>query len=235
MNNPEGNPTGPRNFEAFTYANVLRPIWISDVTILGGYLGTDVVIPLIDRHLRSGGFDSGSFGLGDIFGEGTVSWHPKQSDLCIGAGEWVPTGDSAPRPTTRAGLGYWTTMLTFGGTWYMDAAKTWSISALNRYEINTEQRDTDTTTGNAWTLEWGLGKAITKLVTLSAVGYYQAKVTGDSGAHPQPLNRVAAVGPEVDLAFRPQTLFLSLRYEYEFVSENRAQGQTVSFVVTKRF
>jgi hypothetical protein len=29
-------------------------------------------------------------------------------------------------------------------------------------------------------------------------------------------------------------LFLSLRYEYEFASENRAQGNTVSLVLTKR-
>src|SRR5262245_32004642 len=30
------------------------------------------------------------------------------------------------------------------------------------------------------------------------VGYYQAKVTGDTGLHPQPLNRVAAIGPQID-------------------------------------
>jgi hypothetical protein len=65
-------------------------------------------------------------------------------------------------------------------------------------------------------------------------GYYQAKVTGDTGAHPQPLNRVAAIGPEIDLAFPPQKLVLALRYEYEFLSENRAQGHTVSLVLTKR-
>ena len=234
LNNSAGNRTGPANFEAFTYANILRPIWITDVRILGAYLGTDIVVPFVYRQLTSGGFDSSTFGLGDIFAEGSLSWHTKPFDFCFCLGEWMPAGDSAARPTTRPGLGYWATMLSFGGTWYIDSAKTWSISALNRYEFNTEQRDTDTTTGNAWTIEWGIGKAITRTISVGTVGYYQAKVTGDTGAHPQPLNRVAAVGPEVALAFRPQKLFLSLRYEYEFASENRAQGNTVSFVLTKR-
>ena len=53
-------------------------------------------------------------------------------------------------------------MLTAGVTWYIDQEKTWSVSALNRYEFNTEQRDTDVTPGQAYTLEWGIGKAVTK-------------------------------------------------------------------------
>jgi hypothetical protein len=146
----------------------------------------------------------------------------------------MPTGEFAPKPTTRAGLGYWATMFTLGGTWYIDSAKTWSVGAFNRYEINTEQEQTDTTTGNAWTLEWGVGEAINATITIGAAGYYQAKVTGDSGTNPQPLNSVAAVGPEVAFRFARQNLVLALRYDYEFTSENRAQGHTGAIVLTKR-
>jgi hypothetical protein len=235
LNGPTGDRTGPANFDAFTYANIIRPIWITDVKILGGYLGADVVVPLVYRSLRAGTFDDNSFNLGDFLAEATLSWHLKQFDFCIGAGEWMPTGESAPKPTTRAGLGFWTTMFTFGGTWFIDPDRTWSLSALNRYEINnTEQPDTHTTTGNAWTIEWGLGKAFNKSISAGVVGYYQAKVTGDTGMNPQPLNRVAAIGPEFDLGFPAQKLLLQLRYDYEFLSDNRAQGHTVSLVLTKR-
>jgi hypothetical protein len=235
LNGPTGDRTGPANFDAFTYANIIRPIWITDVNFLGAYLGTDIVVPLVYKSLEAGSFDDSSFGLGDIFPEVTLSWHVSHFDICCGVGAWMPTGESAPKPTTRAGLGYWATMFTLGGTWYIDNARTWSVSALNRYEINTESRDTDTTTGNAWTLEWGVGKAITKVVTAGAAGYYQAKITGDTGAHPQPLNRVAAVGPEVVFRFGKPQLVLNVRYEYEFAAENRAQGQTAAIVLTKRF
>jgi hypothetical protein len=235
LNGPTGDRTAPANFDALTYANIIRPIWITDVQVLGGYLGTDVVIPLVYRSLRAGTFDDSSFGLGDFFAEGTLSWHLKQFDFCFGVGEWMPTGESAPKPTTRAGLGFWATMFTFGGTWFIDSDKTWSISALNRYEIsNTEQPDTHTTTGNAWTIEYGLGKKFNQTISAGLAGYYQGKMTGDSGMHPQPYNHVAAIGPEIDFAFPAQTLYVALRYEYEFLSQNRAQGHTVSLVLTKR-
>jgi hypothetical protein len=236
LNGPTGDRAGPANFDAFTYANVIRPIWITDLQVLGGYVGTDIVVPLAYKSLRAGAFDDSTFGLGDIFAEATLSWHINAFDICIGAGEWMPTGESAPKPTTRAGLGYWGTMFTLGGTWFIDPDRTWSVSALNRYEIsNTEQPNTDTSTGDAWTIEWGLGKSFNKTITAGVVGYYQAKITGDTGLHPQPLNRVAAIGPEMDLAFPGITLLLALRYDYEFFAENRAQGHTISLVLTKRF
>jgi hypothetical protein len=235
LNGPTGDRTGPANFDAFTYANIIRPIWITQCQVLGGCLGTDLVVPLVYRRLQAGSFDDNSFGLGDICPEVTLSWHFPQFDLCLGAGEWMPTGESAPKPTTHAGLGFWTTMFTLGGTWYIDSDRTWSVAALNRYEINnTDQPHTHTTTGDAWTIEWGAGKAFSKTISAGVVGYYQAKVRGDTGLNPQPLNRVAAIGPEIDVAFPAITLLLALRYDYEFLSNNRAQGHTVSLVLTKR-
>ena len=78
-------------------------------------------------------------------------------------------------------------MQTAGATWYIDEEKTWAVSALNRYEFNTEQRDTHVTPGDAYTLEWGVSKTVAKVVDLGAVGYYQQQVTGNSdGSAPQP-------------------------------------------------
>lgn len=58
-------------------------------------------------------------------------------------------------------------------------------------------------------------------------------MTGNSNG--SPLNRVAAIGPKVSTMFPKQMLFLSLRYNYEFMAKNRAQGQTVALTLTKRF
>ena len=174
-----------------------RAIWITDIKFLGGYVGVDALLPLVDQHVRAGGFDSTTFGIGDFFGEGTLSWHIKQFDFAIGSGVWAPTGDSGPPPTTRVGAGFWTFMQTAGATWYIDEAKTWAVSALNRYEFNTEQRDTHVTPGDAYTLEWGISKSVCKEADLGVVGYYQQQVTGNSDK--SPLNRVAAIGPEVSV------------------------------------
>jgi hypothetical protein len=128
-------------------------------------------------------------------------------------------------------------MLTAGATWYPDEAKTWSISALNRYEFNTEDRDTHETPGQADTLEWGLSKLLHKTIDCGVVGYYQQRVTSSTGPNPAefPYSRVAAIGPEISVAFPSAMLFVSLRYDYEFLAENRAQGHTVALTLTKRF
>ena len=127
-------------------------------------------------------------------------------------------------------------MQTAGATWYIDTNKTWAVSALNRYEFNTEQRHTHISPGQAYTLEWGISKTLAKLYDVGAVGYYQQKVTTDRGLEATGTrDRVAAVGPEINVAFPSPMLFVSVRYLYEFMAESRGQGQAVTLTLTKRF
>ena len=239
VNNGHGDSFGPPNFQAFTYANVPRVIWISDAKLLGGSVGVDGLVPLVYQNVRAGGYSSGTFGVGDAFAESTLSWHLAQFDFSAGLGLWMPTGESAAPPTTRVGSGFWTPMLTAGGTWYADTEKTWAVSALCRYELNTEQRDTHVTRGDAFTLEWGASKTLAKIFDVGVVGYYQQKVGDDTGPAGSPYllpqDRVAAVGPEISVAFPKQMFFVSLRYLNEVLAENRAQGHTVTLTLTKRF
>jgi hypothetical protein len=239
LNDPAGNKAVGAN--AFLYANVPRFIWITDWKFLGGSPGVDLLLPLQYTSLKLDGmnYNSSTFGIGDFCIEPQLSWHPKQWDLAAAYAIWMPTGDSptkaSPLPCTRAGHGFWTHMLTAGATWYIDPDKTWAVSALNRYEINSEQRDTHITPGQAYTLEWGVSKTLAKVVDLGAVGYYQQQVTPSTGAPASRRDRVAAVGPEVSVAFPKIMFFASLRYNYEFMAENRLQGHAVSLTLTKRF
>ena len=237
LNDGAGKSAGPGNFQALTYANVPRAIWITDTKFLGGNVGVDGLFPLIYQSVRAGSFNNSTFGIGDFFAESTLSWHPKQFDFAAGCGLWTPTGDSAKPPTTRVGSGFWTPMLTAGATWYPDEAKTWSVSALSRYEFNSEERDTHETPGQAYTLEWGISKLLHKTIDCGIAGYYQQRTTASTGPDPEefPYSRVAAIGPEVSVAFPSAMLFVSLRYDYEFLADNRAQGHTVALTLTKRF
>ena len=150
------------------------------------------------RHLTQ------HFGVGDFFAERHLSWHLKQLDFSLGAGRLgadrrLASHPPPPRPR-RAGL--------------LDAdahrrrhvvyrrGKNWAVSALNRYEFNTEQRDTDITPGQAYTLEWGVAKTFNKVIDVGAVGYYQQQTTSDSGASSSnSRDRVAAIGPEISARF----------------------------------
>lgn len=236
VNNASGQSVGPANFKAFTYAQVPRIIWVTDVKFLGANVGVNALIPILYQDVTAGGYKSSTLGAGDLLVDGFLAWHPKQFDFLLAGGFWSPTGNSSAPPTTDAGMGYWGGMITFGGTWYMDAEKTWAISALNRYEINAEQRDTDITPGNGYTLEWGISKKLAKGFAVGPAGYFQMKTTADSGPNASShRDQVAAVGPEVDGVIPGIDLHVSLRYEYEFIADNRAQGQVIALTLTKRF
>jgi hypothetical protein len=244
LNDYSGNKYSPAGLDTFTYANLPRLIWITDVKFLGGFVGVDGFLPLVYQQISvnaPGPISGNDFGVGDLFVEGTLSWHLKQFDFSVGSGVDMPTGNSPgqPGPSTEPGLGYWTFMQTAGATWYIDEEKTWAVSALNRFEFNTEQRDTEITYGDAYTLEWGVSKTMAKVIDLGVVGYYQQQVTGNSVASPNPmlggLSRVAAVGPEISVAFPKVMFFASLRYNYEFMANSRAQGNNITLTLTKRF
>jgi hypothetical protein len=237
LNDSSGNKIGPADLYAFTYVNLPRLLWITDTKFLGGNVGLDGFLPLVSQQVNVMGSSGNDFGVGDLFVEGTLSWHLKQFDFAVGSGVDMPTGDSPTKygPSTKPGLGYWTFMQTAGATWYIDEEKTWAVSALNRYEFNTEQRDTHVTPGEAYTMEWGVSKGVCKEADLGMVGYYQQQVTANSGSPASSRNRVAAVGPEVNVVFPDLMLFISLRYNYEFMAENRAQGNAITLTFTKRF
>ena len=100
LNNGAGNNYAPAGFQAMVYATVPRAIYISDFKVLGGYLGGDVVLPFVYGSYRNApspaGLVSGStFGMGDFYGETTLSWHPGQFDIGFAAGFWAPTGNSS--------------------------------------------------------------------------------------------------------------------------------------------
>ena len=230
LNNSSGGSSGePSNARAFIYANVPRLIWITPLQVLGGNVGVDALVPLQYTSLRFGSLHDQTFGVGDAFAEGTWSRHWKQLDVSGGYGAWAPTGDSST--PTEAGLGYWTHMFTAGATFYPDAEKKWSISALSRYEINMEHDGLSK--GQAYTLEWGASRAVIPNIEAGLAGYYQGQVTSTTGGLPR--DRVAGLGPEIS-AFCPKIATgVSLRYAYEFMAEERLQGHTVALTLTRRF
>lgn len=239
INDASGHKIGEADARAYVYANVPRLLWITDAKLLGGYLGVDALVPFkyteLKANTQNGPFHDQTFGIGDLFVEGTWSWHLKQWDLALGVGVWVPTGNFSKDNPTWAGSGYWGEMLTAGATWYPDEAKRWALSVLNRYEFNQEQKDTDITPGQAYTVEGGLSYGVSKTVDVGAIGYYQQQVTSDTDASAVDRDRVAGVGPEISAFFPKQMLGLSFRYAYEFMAESRLQGHTLTLTLTKRF
>jgi hypothetical protein len=134
-----------------------------------------------------------------------------------------------------------------GGTVYLDAAKTWSVSALGRYEIHTEKEGEDLRAGDDFHFEWGIGKALPpdwKIGSLQfwevgVAGYAQWQVTDDRGDDvtwdKDKHDRVFAAGPEIRCMIPQWKLLLELRCEKEFGAVDRSEGWLTAFVLTKAF
>lgn len=233
----------PVDIDIFAYVQAPRLIWMTEQTILGANYGMDVIVPFAYKNVYADApiGTAGQFNLADIQVEPLLlSWHLKQFDIAAGYAIWIPSGNfdtSTPaKYLTSPGSGYWTHMFTLGGTWYPDEKKTWAFSLLNRYEINTEQDDTDITPGNMFTMEWGLSKTVCQGVDVGVIGYYQQLVTEDDGTGASTdLSHVVAVGPEVNAFWPKLGLFTSLRYAIEVDAKDRPQGQTVVLTLTKPF
>lgn len=232
----------PNDFCAFLYANAPRLIWISDFKILGGYYGADIIVPFYYGKVRAGGQTDTTFTMGDIQVEPiTLSWHTKQADFAVGYAFWAPNGDVG-KPARILGKGFWSHMLTAGGTFYFDADKNWHLSLLNRYEIHHATADRHPasgnpyTPGNTYTLEWGLGTTLGRVVDVGFIGYYQKQTTPDAGAGTSSaMTRIVGVGPEVAVAVPKAGFFASLRYVYELGAQYRPEGSLLSLTLTKGF
>ncbi len=227
----------PPDFDLFAYVQVPRLIWITPKKILGGYYGMDIIVPFAYQDLDMTGFSGSDFSLADIFVEPiTLSWHGKQYDASFGYGLWLPSGDFKASDPISPGEGFVTQMLTAGVTYYPDKNKTWSLAALNRYEFNHENDKTGITPGQYWTLEWGIGKSLTKTVEVGATGYFQVQTT-KAGGQTASLEKdhVAAIGPEVTLVCPKLGLSTSIRYLREAGAHNRTEGNVLNLTFTRRF
>ena len=121
----------------------------------------DTIIPFVYKNISAPFGDGHQFNLGDIyFSPLVLSRHFQQFDVAGAYGFYAPSGEFNADTTvdylTSPGSGYWSHMFTLGGVWYPDEKKTWAVSLLNRYEINTEQNQTDITPGNMLSMDWGL-------------------------------------------------------------------------------
>lgn len=232
---------GPPEFDLFAYVNAPRLIWMTDWKILGASYGMDVILPFgyVDWEFDTpaGTVSDSSFGIGDIQLEPLLlSWNFPQLDLAAAYAVWAPTGDFSPSRPDVLAKGFWSHMLTLGGTWHIDREKTWALSLLNRYEFCHEQEQTDIDPGQVYTLEFALSRALGKTLDAGIVGYWQQQTTSDSGPGTNDdHDRKVGLGAEIS-GFCPKTgIFASLRYVHEFDAASRPEGELVTVTLTRRF
>lgn len=216
-----------------------RVVWISPYKFLGADYGIETIVPVIGTSLtiNAASVSESQTGLGDVyFGPLVLGWHGSNWDAVAAAGFWLDTATS--QGPAAPGKGFKSTMLTGGATYYFDAAKTISGSALMRYETNTEKSN-GFKPGNQVTVEWGIAKMMNGY-QLGVVGYDQMQVSNDSGtgASTNSASR-HAIGAEVVLPIMSAGVFLKAAAYKEYQSDAgtgpEPMGNLFRFTFVKAF
>ncbi|WP_300464157.1 transporter [Desulfobacula sp.] len=232
------------NTDAFAIAH--RFVWVTKKKILGADYAFDMIVPVVDINVNIkalGVSDSQSLSLGDICIQPLgLGWHGSRWDASLALAVLAPTGEYDSNKPASPGLGYWTGLFTLGGTLYLDQEKSWSISALTRTLVHTEQEDTNVTPGSEFLVEYGLGKQIPVnkklLVRPGIAGYAYWQIDDDSDDGPGTIaderKKSFALGAEINFLWLPPTNFqLNLRVLREFGAENTTEGSKIVFTLTK--
>ncbi len=177
-------------------------------------------------------------GLGDLSVQPIrLGWRTPHLDLVTSYAFYAPTGRFAPGGNDGVGRGQWTHQLSLGGTVYFDDDKTWYVSALASVDLNSRKRGLDLTRGSTVQIQGGAGKRLFQVLDVGIASYALWQVSDDSGADLPPVlrgarDRTYGLGPEIDLLIPAIRGRLTFRYEHDFASESRPQGQLFLFGLT---
>lgn len=236
LRNEQGNSLPSNNTGSVT-ALVNRFVWVSNKKLLNADYGMEAIIPLQRTSLDFdiAGIDSTERGVADIFVSPVVlGWHGRQWDAVFGAGLWFDTGDYSSTEPASIGKGFKTTMLTLGGNYYPDVEKSWSISALSRYEIKSKQDETHITPGDSWLVEWAIAKKLNTGMELGLVGYNAWQLENSKGA-PAGKAEKHSLGVEVGYFWPSLMVGLNAAYLNEYEAKNGPSGDLFRLTLTKVF
>ena len=120
---------------------------------------------VFDRNFSTGAsFSRGrsstaDFNISDIYVEPiNLGWRFSRLDVVGTFGFFAPVGNYSSNRLINNGLGRWAEMFGLGAIGYLDAERSWSISAMTRYLTHQSQQGVDIRVGDDFVIEWGLGK-----------------------------------------------------------------------------
>ncbi|MDV7186868.1 transporter [Lutibacter sp. TH_r2] len=232
------------DFDLTVFANVHRFLYVWEDVLWGANYGVHVLIPTTytDISISDYGVSDSKYGIGDIVLEPLIlSWNKKKFDAVFAVAAIAPIGSYDVAEAASPGKSFWSTMVSFGGTYYFDEHKSWHASILNRYEIHGEKKDFDITPGDDLTFEWGIGKTIPKkqIWSYGVSGYAHWQVSDDKGSDVTydgtVKDKIFAVGPEITCYVPTAKLNLEFRGQFEFGAVDRPQGTKFCLSLFKNF
>jgi hypothetical protein len=228
----------PVDADVFYFAQAPRLIYVASGELLGASYGAHLTIPFIYKSVSTPVASESQFDLGDVqVNPIQLMWNWNPLEFAFGYGMFIPSGNfdgrTALKRLTSPSKGFWSHMLIASGGWRIDKARNWMISLTGHYELCQEQEQTRITPGDAFTLEWGLGRSLGRGVQAGVTGYYLQQLHADTGAAASKARLSAlGIGPEVTAFWPSHGWGVTLRYAYELEARNRPQGHLGLLILT---
>jgi anthranilate 1,2-dioxygenase (deaminating, decarboxylating) large subunit len=217
--------------------------YLTDVTVLGGKLGLDLLVPLVavtaKGSLGTIPVTANTAGMGDLvagpalqWDKGTLLGRPVfqrvESDLTM------PTGKYDKTQAANPGSNVWTLDSYYSFVWLF--ADKWETSIRLWYGFNSQNPDTGIMPGQRANSTYAVSREIAPKLRLGAAGYAFRQTTDDRLAGtriPDSRERVIAVGP--GLAYFGEGLTFMLSHPIEFGGENRFVGSRTTLQLIHKF
>ncbi|WP_417527686.1 SphA family protein [Marinomonas shanghaiensis] len=223
---------------SLTYINM------TEHTFQGANYGYGIVVPALELEIdgRVPGANIAVVGSDSSIGDIQIipyilQWHPSDNlatntQLQI----QIPTGHYDKDDTITTGLNHWTISPAFNVTYLTDSG--FEVSSSFQLDINTENKDTNYTSGVEYRHEFALGQHVNDW-TIGLGGFFYKQLTNDKAPASSNIvngNRssAVAVGPELSF-FRPGLPFVSFHIYKEFEAKNRTQGYNAALLVSQSF
>ncbi|MCI9868370.1 transporter [Rhizobium skierniewicense] len=214
----------PIDFKVKALAETSRFLYISDINIAGADVWGQLVVPVVHLDMSLPFGHDKSTALADIIVSGGLAWHPDRYNTFVaGLDIAMPTGSYDVSELANIGTNHWSVQPTVA--YHYTDPEGFEFGGVARVIFNTENTDTDYTSGNELVIDYALGWNFDKL-RVGAVGYYLQQLTDDSGpTAPADGKRGKgfAVGPSLTYSFNPG-MQLGVSWQHDVVAENRSQG-----------
>ena len=234
LKDADGNSGGPPGFEVTALANVFRPVFVANTTILGANPAWHVVVPLVHQNIKSDMFDDNADGIGDIYVSPLIlGWHTKVYHYIAGLDVIMPTGEYDSDEISNIGKDHWTFEPAVALSALYPNGVQFGVKLM--YDIHTKTEDygvmgaEDTVefkTGQQFHGDYNLSYAIKPNFQLGIAGFFLVGVTDDEmdgESVDDSKEQVVAAGPSV--MYAPlKNLSIVAKYLMETQVENRPEG-----------
>lgn len=230
MMNAHGGNMVP-DFKLRVVANALKVEHAWKTKVWGGTLKSNVGIPFIYQQLRTPSGRFSGFGVGNVvISPMGVGYHRKHVHWFYEADGWLPGAVYSKSQALDIGQHNYAAGPAGGFTYLGDQQK-FEISTRIQYVMNFRNGDTGYRSGNEFTQEYAVLRALSKRINVGVNGYYYQQTTND-WQHGAPVNgdgnrgRDLAIGPQVRIRLG-QNAGLALKFEHDTLVENKPRGDAI--------